>query len=666
MWEGLDAVHWAGLEHSYGTAQDVPALLRRCAGPDAMDAQDAADDLFNLLFHQGGWICPAAPAALPFLLRLGARAEVPCRRTVLDLVSVLAAEAGRVAGKFLAPAWAPAWDQAVPEVLALLAAPEAEIRRAAADILADCASPGELILPALLDRWRTESDLATRLDLVVALGSAGRREPAGPLAAEALALLRELLDDREPQLRLAAVHALAAGCPGLAERSMDLVLDAVRDPGAEVWRHTSAVEGGVQAVQYRAGTLFADSPASHTSYVLGLLADLPRSRRDSTGGTLIDDEQRIGALAQAAEVLRRRHSPVDGLLPAVAARLDDPNPEVRFRATELLACLGPAAAAHADAVAALLDDSGSGSAHNGETVADAALWALARMNDERCVPGLVERLAGAPSTFSKYGIHSAGDHHFPVLPALYEVLALLPDHTGPLLPAVCDRINATSDERELIRLCEVLAGWGPGARAAVARLVPLLEHDAGWAAAATALGGIGVEDAGARELLLARSAVGDAHAPLAAWAHWRTGGDPEQALKVLGPAAHHPDLRKLADLGPHAAGLADRLRALARSEDDWTSVEAAHALWAATGETDIPVRALLTAVRGLAEGHYLPVMLPAVRYLARIGPAARPAARLLRGVPDIDRRLFYFSGWRGFETDESVRAVVAELLAAAG
>ncbi|MEU6178500.1 hypothetical protein [Streptomyces coeruleorubidus] len=668
MWEGLDAVHWAGLEHNFGTAQDVPGLLRRCAGPDARDAEDAADDLFNLLFHQGGWICPAAPAALPFLLRLGARADVPCRRTVLALVSVLAAEAGRVAGKFLAPAWASAWDQALPEVLALLAAPEAEIRRAAADILADCASPGELILPALLDRRRTETDLATRLDLVVALGSAGRREPAGPRAAEALALLRELLDDQEPQLRLAAVHALAAGDPGLAERSMNLVLDAVRDPGAEVWRHTSAVEGGVQAVQYRAGTLFADSPASSTSYVLGLLADLPRSRRDSTGGTSIDDEQQVGALAQAAEVLRRRRSPVDSLLPAVAARLDDPNPEVRFRATELLACLGPAAAAHADAVAALLDDNGS--THNGETVADTALWALARMNDGRCVPGLVERLAGAPSAFSKYGIHSGGDHHFPVLPALYEVLALLPDHAGPLLPAVCDRIDATSDERELPRLCEVLAGWGPGARAAVPRLVPLLEHDAGWAAAATALGGIGVEDAGARELLLARSAVGDANAPLATWAHWRTGGDPEQALKVLGPAAtqdaaRHPHLRKLADLGPHAADLADRLRTLARSEDDWTSVEAAHALWAATGETEIPVRALLAAVRGLAEGHCLPVMLPAVRYLARIGPAARPAARLLRGVPDLDRRLFYFSGWRGFETDESVRTAVAALLAAA-
>ncbi|MET9727341.1 hypothetical protein [Streptomyces zaomyceticus] len=44
------------------------------------------------------------------------------------------------------------------------------------------------------------------------------------------------------------------------------------------------------------------------------------------------------------------------LLPSLAARLDDPTLEVRFRAAELLACLGPAAVAHADEVAVLLDD----------------------------------------------------------------------------------------------------------------------------------------------------------------------------------------------------------------------------------------------------------------------------------------------------------------------
>jgi len=660
MWEGLDAVGWTELEHNYGTAEDVPGLLRRCAGPDPGDAEEAADDLLNLLFHQGGWICSAAVAALPFVLRLGARPDVLCRRSALEIVAVLAAEAGQVEERFLAPGWATAWEQALPEVLALLTDPEAEVRRAAADILADCPSPGEAVLPALLERWHAETDPATRLDLVVALGKAVTREPSGPRTDETLTLLRGLLDAPDPQLRLAAVHALAVGDPGVAEQRVDILLDAVRDPGAEVWRHTSRLEGGVRAVQHQGGVLLAGSPTSYTSYVLGLLADHP------------DAEQRIGALAQAGQLLSRWRSPVDEVLPAVAARLDDPNAEVRFLAAELLACLGPAAAAHADAVAALLDDTGT---HKGSAVGDAALWALARMNDGRCVPGLVERLGGAPSTFPSYGVHRGGDLHVPALPALHEVLVRLPDHAERLLPAVCERLGGAGDGRELAQLCEVLAAWGTVARPAVPLLVRLLERDETWSAAATALGGIGVADGGARELLLARAGhgrAGSSDPTLAAWAHWRTGGEPGPALAVLGPAALDdsvlfPPVRRLADLGPHAVGLADRLRALAedRGRDVWPRVEAAHALWAATGESEVPVRALLAAVRDLAEGRYLPVMLPAVRYLCRIGHPAGPAAQLLRDVPEFDRRLYYFTGWEAFETDESVRAAVRELLATA-
>ncbi|MFG1807449.1 hypothetical protein [Streptomyces sp. NPDC049040] len=98
--------------------------------------------------------------------------------------------------------------------------------------------------------------------------------------------------------------------------------------------------------------------------------------------------------------------------------------------------------------------------------------------------------------------------------------------------------------------------------------------------------------------------------------------------------------------------------------DTWTSVEAAHALWAATGETESTVPALLEVVRDLAEGTYLPVMLPAVHHLARIGPAARPAAHLLRGLPTSDRRLRYSGGWRAFTEDEDIRTAVGELLIA--
>lgn len=72
------------VKHTYGSAEDVPGLLRRCGGPDPDDADDASSELLNLLFHQGGWVCSAAPAALPFVLRLAATPQVPSRCAMLE------------------------------------------------------------------------------------------------------------------------------------------------------------------------------------------------------------------------------------------------------------------------------------------------------------------------------------------------------------------------------------------------------------------------------------------------------------------------------------------------------------------------------------------------------------------------------------------------------
>ncbi|MCX5154247.1 hypothetical protein OG914_09645 [Streptomyces sp. NBC_00291] len=141
----LDRINRAALKHNYGSAEDVPALLRRCAGPDRDDADGASDELLNLLFHQGGRVCSAASAALPFVLRLAATPRVPSRRAMLELVAMQAAEAGRADARFLDPGWSAAWTQALPEFPGPLDDPEPEIRRAAADVLGVCDSPGELL-----------------------------------------------------------------------------------------------------------------------------------------------------------------------------------------------------------------------------------------------------------------------------------------------------------------------------------------------------------------------------------------------------------------------------------------------------------------------------------------------------------------------------------------
>ncbi|MEF9884359.1 HEAT repeat domain-containing protein [Streptomyces sp. P9-A4] len=338
MWVGLDAVGWAGLKHNYGSAEDIPGLLRRCGGADAGgagdtgdtgdpgetgdpretgrpgetghpretgsaadtsapgdtgspsdtgspdDAHHAASDLLNQLFHQGGWICSAAPAALPFLMRLATTPQVPTRCAMLELVAMLAAEARRVEVRFLDPGWAPAWERALPEVLGLLDDPDPHIRRAAADVLGVCESPGASVLPGLLRCWETEGDPATRLELALSLGKAALRAPVGEHGTEAFALLHGLLDSPHPQLRLAAVHALAPNDPGLPARELGPVLEALRDPTVELWRNTSSVCTGVRGVHHWTAALMT-GPAP--AFTLGLLADHH------------DPEQRVGSLAQA-------------------------------------------------------------------------------------------------------------------------------------------------------------------------------------------------------------------------------------------------------------------------------------------------------------------------------------------------------------------------------
>ncbi|MFI9810015.1 hypothetical protein ACIHEJ_37935 [Streptomyces sp. NPDC052301] len=660
MWEGLDAVDWAALEHNYGSAEDVPALLRRCAGPAQGDADHAAFELLNHLFHQGGWICSAAPAALPFLVRLAASPDVllSCRRLMLETVARLAAEAGQVAERFLHPGWRSAWEQVLPDVLDLLTDPAPQIRRDAAHVIGVCESPGERVLPALVRCRLAETDPVTCLDLVLALGQAARREPVGPQAVEVLRLLRGHLDAPQKQIRLAAAHALTPADPNLPVRRIDLLLEAVRDPSVELWRHTSAVETGVEGVHHWTAALF-DGPS--TAFAVGLLQDHP------------DVDQRIGALAQAGGLLGQWRSASAALLPALCARLDDPAPEVRFRAAELLACLGPAAAAHADEAAALLGDTVSRETRQGETVAEAALWALARMNDPRCIPGLIEVVAGTRPGFASASVNypATAGRHYDALPGLDEVLGHLLDHAEPLVPVIGAQLEATTDDQVLVRLCRVLADWGPVAEPAVPQLLGLMEDDRTWAAAARALASIGVAANRARDLLQARWSTGGAQAALAAWAYWKVGGEPGPALEAFGEVATgarvpRPVLRKLADLGPHAARYEKQLRTLTTDKDPWTRVEAAHALWAATGDTGTTVPVMTAVLQGLAEGAYLPVMLPAVRYLARTGHAGHRAVPPLLNVLSRDQRLRSSGGWRGFVQDESIRTAIAGLVGASG
>lgn len=53
MFEGLDDVDWASMQHAYGPAIDVPEMLRGLVSQDDHLRREAEDGLWGAVHHQG-------------------------------------------------------------------------------------------------------------------------------------------------------------------------------------------------------------------------------------------------------------------------------------------------------------------------------------------------------------------------------------------------------------------------------------------------------------------------------------------------------------------------------------------------------------------------------------------------------------------------------------
>jgi hypothetical protein len=85
---GLHDVPWATVEHAYGPATDVPALLVGLTG--SRDQQKhAVHELHGNIWHQGT-VYEATAYAVPFLARLVLTEPPPVRDEVLNLVASIA------------------------------------------------------------------------------------------------------------------------------------------------------------------------------------------------------------------------------------------------------------------------------------------------------------------------------------------------------------------------------------------------------------------------------------------------------------------------------------------------------------------------------------------------------------------------------------------------
>ncbi|MGW2620481.1 hypothetical protein [Streptomyces sp. NPDC001500] len=82
MFDGLHDIDWASMEHAYGSAEEVPALLWALRSPDAEERHKALNRFYGAVHHQGS-VYPSTAASLPFLFELAADDATPERAAVV-------------------------------------------------------------------------------------------------------------------------------------------------------------------------------------------------------------------------------------------------------------------------------------------------------------------------------------------------------------------------------------------------------------------------------------------------------------------------------------------------------------------------------------------------------------------------------------------------------
>ncbi|WOT38628.1 HEAT repeat domain-containing protein [Streptomyces coeruleorubidus] len=585
MFRGIDEVDWASLRHAYGSAEDVPGLLRGLASADQAERETALDRMYGAVHHQGG-VYDSTLACVPFLLALAVREEVRDRAGVVELlVSIGGADGGGVGaggGEFdgdgggsgdLA-AQARAVLRAGADVFVPLAGDaDAGVRRAAPAALVRFLDRPARVLALLRERLTVERDDRVLLALTESLGLFARRHlPAGDChAAEAVGLLAALSGPPyEPGPRLAALGQLAQCAPELLPADLvPTVVRLLRDRSGQRGCERLAQDG--PGADTLAGRLRRLRPSDEEG------SRLLRTLHSALGGrvadrvallcgqlTSPDPLDRCNGVWMSAGLFREWRTDVVEPVALIGAQLGHGEGRLHDAAVAVLVELFELALPASDHLHALVTGRPELRVRHGERGAPTVggpLRALARAGDARATPVLAEVLAG-PVVPHDLGlvIPHLGRAAAPLAPALRRRLARVPldgpdthERAVPLLTA----LTALGDAESVPSVLRLLRGMPDGLRL--------------------------------------RGAVTEAAV---------------RALGAVGSAAHEaiPDLRGLLETD--------------------CAVAAADALCSVTGEADAVVPVLLRELTDGGRGRYRPTA--AADVLGRLGPAARTALPALR------------------------------------
>ncbi|MFI7409689.1 HEAT repeat domain-containing protein [Streptomyces sp. NPDC049627] len=600
---GLDDRPWAALQHAYGSAEDVPALLRALTDDDAEAAGEALHELYGTIWHQGT-VYAATVEAVPFLARLAAAG---CRSAELLVLLGCMAESDDE-HEVARGACRGAVADGLPLVLPLLDSEDPKVRQAAAWVSGHTAAR-DRAWPALERRWAVERDPVVRAELLTAMA---RLDPAASADTAVAAL-----DASAPaEVRMAGVLAcLDAGLPwdaALLDAALsvlpahDLVSERLDEGRREPLR-------AVVDVLLRRDT-DEDREGAFVLLEAALAIPAPEVRAEAVWAA--DGACMISRAAPAR------------LLPRLVPLLDDPSSapavlRLLYKVADL--ATGPVADTLAEALTRIAAGADAGD------MADSALAALVTVDPARAARLLAGDLPRRPRALAvASGARDTGTAR---------------EATPPFEPLLLDAVRRRLADPEVrgnepIHLTLLLTSWGTQASAAVPEVldalprIPLVGPKALVALCPTegpVRGRIEdrlreAADQGPKEGHLAAAhalyeLTGDA-APLLTAVRSRLGG---RSYDVRDAAGH------AAELGAAGAELVTDLRAALSDPGQQrvvpqldADVQLAEALWRITGDATEAV-GILDTVLAESDGPWFTwTGVRAARLAARLGPAARP------------------------------------------
>lgn len=637
MFVGMDEVGWASMKHAYGSAEDVPELLRGLASSCAQERERALDGMYGAVHHQGD-VYDSTLACVPFLFELVGHSELLDRGGIVELLVSIGGgdayddgplEGGDGAEGNYAMART-AIRAGAAAFIGLLADRDPEVRRAAPTALVRFLGQPERALGLLTGRLEEEEEEQVRPALAEGLGLFARLHTAS--AAPAVECLVELCAaPHDPGLRLAALGQLAGCAPD--RLPADLVPTVVallrarsqrpRVPDRPERPDTDTLIGHLRRLRP------ADEEGGHLLRTLHTaLGGRTADRIALLKGQLTSAESadRCNAVWMSAGLFREWRGSFEELVVLIGEQLGTEEQRLRDAAASVLESLFGLAAPAGDHLAALV---AMGPEHRvrqwerGVPTLAAPLKALVRAGDPRAVAALAAVLDGPvvpPET--GHEVQHLGTAAAPLAPLLRERLGEVPldafdtyERAEPLLFAL-GRLGHAPAVPEMLRL---LHGAPEGLRSRV------------WLvrAIADALGGCGPD---AREAIPALRKLLDGGCAVAvAGALWSVEGDAEAVLPTLRrelveePVHARNAAEALGRLGPAARPALPALRRMVDSGKVWRRAIAAAALWDIAGDPGPVLPALRSAWEQMPDTHAV-----LADCLTRMGPAGAPAHDLLR------------------------------------